>query len=161
MSEVKVAENEDVDDLVSLNRDVQSLHAALYPNDFRPHADPAALRHLLVNVIADKMHKVGVHPGPTGAKGYVWIELQDRPETALTPASRQIYIHHIAVSCEYRRKGVASSLMRWVDEYAALMGIDQILLDHWVANDSAHAFFASIGYSPLRIVMRKNLRDVC
>ena len=160
MSQVRVVSDEDVEDLVRLNRDVQALHATLYPNDFKQHADAEALRSLLIGLMADQAHVLAVHRNNGEAKGYVWFEVQERLETALTPAGRRIYIHHIAVSEAYRRRGVASELIQWAEEYGASKGIHQVLLDHWIANGTAQAFFTGCGFSPLRIIMRKETSRV-
>jgi ribosomal protein S18 acetylase RimI-like enzyme len=107
--------------------------------------------------VADDAHAVAVHRESGQSQGYVWLEVQERPETALTPASKRIYVHHIVVADASRRRGVGSALMRWVEDHAASRGIGRIVLEHWAANETAQAFFTRSGFSPVKMVVRKDL----
>ncbi|WP_163831681.1 hypothetical protein, partial [Proteus mirabilis] len=78
---IRTASQADLDSLVALNQVVQSLHAALYPDDFKEVVDPAALR----TYFAARLD--GPHAGTVIAEidaepvGYVLFEVQVRPET--------------------------------------------------------------------------------
>jgi ribosomal protein S18 acetylase RimI-like enzyme len=157
VSTVTRATGEDIDELIELNQQVLRLHASLYPADFKQEADPAELRALFARTIADDAHAVAVHRESGRAQGYVWLEVQERPETALTPAAKRIYVHHIVVADASRRRGVGSALMRWVEDHAASRAIGRIVLEHWAANETAQAFFTRSGFSPVKLVVRKEL----
>ena len=63
--------------------------------------------------------------------GYVWFEVQARPETPFTPPRSRISVHHcIAVAPAPRRRGIATALMRYVEHRAASEGIDEIAFGH-------------------------------
>jgi hypothetical protein len=47
--------------------------------------------------------------------------------------------------------------MRWAEEFAASPGIKQVALDHWLANSGAQMFFSRMGFSLLKVIMRKDL----
>jgi GNAT superfamily N-acetyltransferase len=89
--------------------------------------------------------------------GYVWFELQTRPETLFNPPRRRIYLHHVSVLPDARRRGVATALLHFVAQRAAVEGITDIMLDTWTANADAQVFFAARGFAPLQMVFRKTL----
>src|SRR5690348_14613562 len=95
---VRLAGADDVEDILALNQQVLALHASLYPEDFKSRADPAELLALFARVMADHAHAVAVYGAPGEVEGYVWLEVQQRPETALTFSSTRIYVHHIVVA---------------------------------------------------------------
>jgi ribosomal protein S18 acetylase RimI-like enzyme len=159
VSKVRRASGDDVQDIIELNQQVLSLHAALYPERFKPQADQAELLAMFTRFMADDAHVVAVHRDSGRAEGYVWLEVQERPETALTWSSRRIYIHHIVVADGARRQGIGSALMRWVEDHAATLGVGQIVLEHWAANEAAQTFFSRAGFSPIKSVVRKELVD--
>jgi len=86
--------------------------------------------------------------GPTG---YLWFEVQDRPETPLTLARKRFYIHHLSVQAGARRHGIASALLRHVEAEALSGGITNIALDTWAANESAR------GFTPFNLSLSKRL----
>jgi GNAT superfamily N-acetyltransferase len=45
--------------------------------------------------------------------GYVWFEVQAQPETPFRPRRPRIYVHHISVAPEARRRGTATALLRY------------------------------------------------
>ena len=63
--------------------------------------------------------------------GYVWFEIQALPETPFDFPRARIYVHHISVTPEARRRGVATTLMRFVEKRAISEGIDDVILDTW------------------------------
>jgi GNAT superfamily N-acetyltransferase len=157
VSKVRLASSEDVQDIIELNQQVLGLHAALYPERFKPHADPAELLAMFTWVMAEPAHLVAVYRDRGPVEGYVWLELQQRAETALTLPATRIYINHIVVADAARRRGIGSELMQWVDQHAASSGIRQIVLEHWAANDTAQRFFAHSGFAPVKMALRKDV----
>ena len=61
---------------------------------------------------------------------------------------------------EARRRGVATILMRYIEQRAISEGIDEIVLDTWTANIDAQKFFSSQGYVPFNVIHRKKLVGV-
>src|SRR5882757_4800280 len=82
--EVRVGSEADLDTLVHLNEPVQSLHAALYPNDFRQEADPAAVKAFFGARLADSRNAVGIAVAGGTPVGYIFFEIQTRLGTAFT-----------------------------------------------------------------------------
>jgi ribosomal protein S18 acetylase RimI-like enzyme len=110
--EVRAALDVDLDALIQLNRVVQSLHVALYPGDFTPVVEPPAVSAFFAAQLASPTSVIGIAQADRVPVGYVWFEVQARPETPFTPPRSRIYVHHIAVAPEARRRGIATALMR-------------------------------------------------
>ena len=106
---VRAASEADFDALISLNQVVQSLHAALYPRDFKPTIDRSAAKALFAARLAAPESGIGIAEVNRTAVGYVWFEVQARPE-AFNPFRARIYVHNISVAPDARRRGVVNSL---------------------------------------------------
>ena len=63
-------------------------------------------------------------------------------------------IDHVAVAPEARRQGHGRALLHAARDLARDLAVDEILLDTWEANTSAHAFFRAEGFSPRRMLFR-------
>ncbi len=147
----------DVDALVALNSVVQSIHASLDPTLFKPAADQEAVAALFTEAIGSKNAYILVAERDSEPVGYVWMELQERPDTPFSPRRCRSYIHHLAVREETQRNGVASALMREVEKKSRAAGIDRIVLDAWATNRVAQHYFKAHGFTPLSVVLSKTL----
>jgi ribosomal protein S18 acetylase RimI-like enzyme len=147
----------DLDALIALNRVVQQLHAKLYPDDFGPETDPAAIRTRFASLLTEPRHALAVAETDGDVVGYIWTEHQIRPASPFYNRRDRIMIHHISVSPDTRRQGVAAALFRHVEQRAANEGIKDIYLETWAANTEAHAFFTAQGFTHLKLMFRKRL----
>jgi ribosomal protein S18 acetylase RimI-like enzyme len=157
---VRAASGADFDTLITLNQVVQSLHAALYPSDFKPVVDPAAVRALFATHIDAPESGIGIAEIDRAPVGYVFFEVQARPETGFSPARPRMYVHHLSVAAEARRQGVATALMEYIEQRADSDGINEIVLDVWAANLDAQHFFCSQGFVAFNVVLRKKLAGI-
>lgn len=57
-----------------------------------------------------------------------------------------LYIQGLAVSKEYRRKGLGRELMCSAEEWARQKGINKIRLNSGITRKDAHDFYRSLGY---------------
>jgi len=154
---VRVASATDIDDIVRLNRDVQLLHAELEPSFFKSNFDNEKVAAFFAAKLAVSENHIRLADSGDGPNGYVWFEVQDRPETPLTLARKRIYIHHLSVQPEVRRHGIASALLRQVEAEALIGGITNIALDTWAANGSARSFFEACGFTAFNLSLGKRL----
>jgi ribosomal protein S18 acetylase RimI-like enzyme len=154
---VRSASEADVDALIALNKVVQDLHAAAYPRDFKAVVDQAGLRAWFTSRLHEPNSVIVVAERDASPAGYAWFELQVRAETLFNPPRRRIYLHHLSVAPEAQRQGVATSLLRFIEQRAVADGIADIMLDTWMANADAQAFFAARGFAPLQMTFRKTL----
>jgi ribosomal protein S18 acetylase RimI-like enzyme len=154
---VRAASAADIDDVVRLNRDVQQLHATLEPSFFKAHFDSEDVAAFFSAKLALPGNQILLADNGNGLSGYLWFEVQDRPETPLTFARKRIYIHHLSVQTEARRQGIASALLREVEAQARIAGIANIALDMWAANEPARRFFAARGFTPFNLSLGRRL----
>jgi ribosomal protein S18 acetylase RimI-like enzyme len=154
---VRMATEADLDVLVALNQVVQSLHAALYPEDFGAVVDAAAVRTRFAALLHEPRNELVVAALDGSVVGYVWIERQVRPPSPFYHRRDRIYVHHLAVARDARRHGVAASLFRHVEQRAQAEGITDLYLESWADNRDAHAFFAAQGFTRLKVMFRKRL----
>ena len=66
--------------------------------------------------------------------------------SAIGSANGFIHIVGIAVCAAQQNKGIGSSLLRHMDEYAKSIGVDSIILCSGVNRTDAHAFYQRNGY---------------
>ncbi len=154
---VRAVSEDDLDALTQLNNVVQGLHSVLYPEDFKQVTDPSAVRMFFAARLAASMNAIGIAEADGVPVGYVWFAVQNQPETPFTPPRRRMYVHHISVAPDARRRGIAAALMHYVEQQAASEAIDEIALDTWSANLDARHFFGSQGFVTLTEVLRKKL----
>ncbi|HLW92974.1 MAG TPA: GNAT family N-acetyltransferase [Roseiarcus sp.] len=150
---VRRASEADLDILAELNQTVQTLHASLYPDDFKGSVDPSAARaffHARLGAIVI----AAIDDAPVS---YLWFEEQPRPETPFAPARPRLFIHHVAVAPDARRKGVGAALMAYVAQRALARGVREIALEAWAANREAQQFFGAQGFAPVKVSLRKRL----
>jgi ribosomal protein S18 acetylase RimI-like enzyme len=153
--EIRRLNTSDLRALVGLNDEVQSLHAALYPRDFKRIVDAEELHRFMASIMDREENKVALACVAGVDAGYIWFEIQNRPETPFTFAKRRVFLHHICVASDHRRRGVASALMRYMDACSKENDAVEMVLETWSLNEDAHAFFRSCGFERHRIVMRK------
>ena len=152
---VRLASAADIDALLALNAAVQSLHAALYPEDFKRAADTEDARAKFAAWLASPDVRIAVAEAEGAPVGYVYFETQTLAETAFNPARRRVYVHHLCVAQAMQRRGVGAALLRLVEQHAAAEDIREIALDAWAANVGAISFFERNGFAPFNVALRK------
>jgi ribosomal protein S18 acetylase RimI-like enzyme len=158
---VRRATGEDAGTLVQLNRTVQELHVRLYPDDFKPVVTEPDAEAFFSGRLKTPDCVFGIAEADSTPVGYVWFDLQSRPETPFTPARRRLYVHHISVVPEAQRRGIGSALMNYVERQGVLESAGEIALATWSANLGAQRFFMSHGFIGFTVAFRKALaKDV-
>jgi diamine N-acetyltransferase len=93
---IRPASAADANSIALLNEEVQQLHAELEPTFFRAdtsHGEVAAFFAAKLSVAEHNIRLAEIEGTPVG---YVWFEMQDRPETPFQLARKRIYIHHLS-----------------------------------------------------------------
>ena len=142
---IRNARTNDLTDIADLNGVVQSLHAEAEPWLFKTGAmKPEDLSGLLEK----PGNRVLVAELDGAVVGYVFAEHRKIPETPLTNAFDTLHIHHIAVSPEARRAGIAAALVERVKAIGAELGVYRVTADVWSFDEPARALFTGSGLSP-------------
>ncbi len=147
----------DIPDVARLNGVVQDLHATMHPDIFRADWEPRDFEAFWLKRLDDPASAVAVAALDGRAVGYIWFEVQDRPQDARHWRRRCIYVHQIGVDEDARRMGVGARLLEHAEVEARRLGITAVGLDAWAANAAAQAFFRSQGYDPQRVVLSKTV----
>lgn len=132
----------------ALNVDVQRLHSTAVPWRFKPPGPETFPPAEAARLLAKPDHHVFIAEDGGEAVGYVYVEVVRRPEGPYHFAHDLIYVHHISVRPQSRRRGAGDALMAAVRGLGEEAGIDLISLTVWSFNDGAQAFFARHGLKP-------------
>jgi ribosomal protein S18 acetylase RimI-like enzyme len=154
---VRLAEPKDYEAVARLNAEVQQLHADALPHLFRPASDRAFTRAVYDGMLAQPRCHLYVALAGTEAVGYVYAEVQERPEAWFRYAHRVVYIHHLSVGRRHRRKGYGERLLQQVVALARSQGVGRLELDTWWFNADARAFFRRFGFTDLNLRMGRDL----
>lgn len=142
-------------DLVRLASQAQALHAQISSGDFKSVVDEDELRDLFCALIDRADSHVAVAEIGEKTEGFIWADVQNRPETALTYPITELFLQQICIDERYRRKGIGAALMRYLENFALKIGAEEIALGTWVGNATAQNFFRSLGYETATFLLRK------
>src|ERR1043165_9579605 len=143
MITIRPATEADAPTLVSLNADVQAIHAAALPWRFKP---PGAWTTADAQALLARANCFAfIAEADSAPAGYVVAEVICHPETGRHHAHAMIYVHEISVREALRRRGVGRALLDAVTARGKELGIERVALDTWSFNEGALAFFRSYG----------------
>ncbi|MCO7125444.1 GNAT family N-acetyltransferase [Sporolactobacillus shoreicorticis] len=127
--------------IAKLNEPVQALHAALYPEYFKPYCF-AEIRQWFERVIAsDPDSTFLVIEDEDQITGYAWIQVLNRKENPFKKARTVLEIHQFSIMQAARRKGCGTFLMNDICQFAKNKGIKEIDLNYWSDNETAERFY--------------------
>lgn len=144
---VRRASVDDAALISSLNADVQALHAAGFPERFKPPNAETFPPTEVAGLLSEPETLAFIAEIDSAAAGYAYAEMMSQPESSLRHAYQMVHVHHIGVRPEFRRRGVGAALLAAVRAAANDAGITLLTLDVWTFNSDARAFFARNGFS--------------
>jgi ribosomal protein S18 acetylase RimI-like enzyme len=148
---IRRARDDDVALLLELNREVQALHAAAEPRQFKPVVTDTAPFAALVN---DLDAYAFIAEVGAGAAGYCVCKVMRRLEGPFSYAATIVYIDQMAVLSAYQRHGVGAALIERAKALAAEVGATRIDLEVWSFNTGAQSFYAAQGFVPYKQRLR-------
>src|SRR6185503_2921734 len=146
--EVRAAVAGDQGVLARLHQDVQALHVEHCPRVFHPvslEQGEQWFREVLEGTSA-RIWLACVDGEPAG---YVVVFAVSRGESAFSRKRQWFDVDQISVAPAYRRRGVATALLRTVADAARAEGVAQLELNAWSFNGVARAAFEKFGFRPL------------
>jgi ribosomal protein S18 acetylase RimI-like enzyme len=144
---VRRAEPKDLPVLVALHDEVQQLHLAARPDQFKAPAE-GALEKRFQELLASTDAKVWVTEVAGAVVGYAVQLLVRRPGGPVVPERQWIEIDMIGVFASHRGRGVGRALIDIIVEDARATGIEQVELSSWAFNTDAHQAFERAGFAP-------------
>ena len=148
---VRRASQQDAAIVSALNVDVQDLHAKALPWLFKTSGSGTFNAADAAELLAKENHLTFLCELNGQAAGYVVAEIQRKPDTPIKFARDTIYIHHISVRPECRKRGAGHALLNAVKSHGKSLGLTTLALDTWAFNDDALAFFQREGLVPYNI----------
>jgi ribosomal protein S18 acetylase RimI-like enzyme len=138
-----------IDDHAAIGRlyaEDDALHARGRPDMFQEPQEPRSISFLRERLVAtDATMFVAALDG--AVVGFAFVKLGRPPRDAMHRPRLFAYLEELVVSSDCRRRGIGTSLMHRVEEWARDRKVDQIELIVWEFNDEARKFYESIGYA--------------
>jgi diamine N-acetyltransferase len=140
--------------LVALNQSVQAMHADAFPDRYRRDAPVEAVERAFGAMIqapasywlvAEEDHPIA----------FLSAEFRDREESWCLVKNRNCYLSGIVVAPRFRRRGIATALLRELKRECDARGITSIELDVWAFNEQARQVFTRLGFC--RVMERMSL----
>jgi diamine N-acetyltransferase len=144
---VRRASEADAEAISRLSADVQEVHATALPDLFKPPAAysfPPAEVAELIRAPESLLFLAEIDSQPVG---YAYAEVIRRPDGPFRLAQEMVYLHHISVHPDHRRKGVGDALIGAWRAAAEEVGITLLALDVWSFNEAARRFFKRHGFT--------------
>jgi ribosomal-protein-alanine N-acetyltransferase len=133
-AQIRLALECDLEAAAAMSRD-------LVEHGFGWHYTPGRLRAAMR--ASDFNLAIGANPDPQGGPGRVvgFGMMQYLDEDA--------HLTLLAVAQDWQRRGLATRLVRWLERCALTAGIGIVSLEVRATNETALAFYASLGYRPV------------
>lgn len=147
---IRPAEPRDAARLRELLEQICLLHVEGRPDIFQP-----AGKYTIDDIVAmmgDNEKPIFVADTGDDVAGYVFCQLK-RPHNPVMRDILNIYIDDLCVDSKYRRLGIGRALFDRVRTLADELGAYNIDLNVWAFNESAIAFYRSLGMKPSRMYM--------
>jgi diamine N-acetyltransferase len=142
---VRSARNADVDVLLTLNAFVQQQHADALPQFFKIPKKSRQAKKAFRDFVSDANSLV-LLAEETKPAGYLFAQFQNRPVSPMRFKLQLLYIHHVVVAPNFRRRGVATLLLLAAFSAARIRGIRRVELDVWSFNSDAKKIYAKHGF---------------
>jgi diamine N-acetyltransferase len=142
---IRNASDTDLEAIVALSAFVQQQHADALPELFKAPTESQQTRDAFRDFLADSTSLMLVAEEAKPA-GYLWAQFQNRPDGWTRFGMRLLYIQHMAVAPQFRRRGVGTLLLKRSVDIARQAGIKRVELDVWSFNSEAKRFYAEHGF---------------
>jgi len=137
----------DMDALLAINAELQALHFAARPDQFKP-VDLSAIQGWLLEDLADPAATLWVAALDGVVVGAALVTSHERAAGAFSVTRTWWILDLVGVLAAYRRRGIARALIDRVVTEARTRGVTQIELNSWEFNRDAQAAFRSLGFLP-------------
>lgn len=143
---MKISVTKDVEVITTLCETVQSLHAKLHPDIFKPF-NYLEIKNFFEKVIAEDRFTFLLLEDKGNPVGYAMIEMREHKENPFKHSYQSIYVHQISVIENSQRKGYGTLLMNEVYRIAKENTINRVELDYWTKNEHAKNFYQKHGFT--------------
>lgn len=152
MTVVRVAQEHELERVNELRHMVNDLHVENRPDIFK-QGWGQDISNAVYEMWKSEDHKIIVAEHGQTICGFACIHFIEKSETAYRKPLRYIEVSEFGVDPVFRRKGIATELMEFIFDLAKETGISRIELNMWDFNESALAFYESVGFRTYRRIM--------
>lgn len=153
MGIVRRAVEKDVPRIAALLDQVLMVHHNIRPDLFKPNCRKYNDREILA-LIEDNLRPVFVYEDDNGTvQGYAFCVLEQHPGNNILTDIKTLYIDDLCVDEASRGAGIGRIIYEYVKSYAVEQGCHNVTLNVWEGNDSAIAFYKSLGFVPYKYGM--------
>ncbi len=150
--EIRFAQEEELDRVNELRKQVNDLHVAGKPEVFKPGFCDE-LRNYVHAIYNDPEQRIAVAAEKGAICGFAVLHHIHKPENPFMYERDFLDIDEFCVDEAYRRQGVASAMIRFIRDFAKEQGYHRIELNMWEFNEGALAFYEAAGFTTFRRYM--------
>lgn len=140
---VRKADKGDINALIKLLYQADAVHNGIRPDLFKSDTPKYDVQELEA-IISDDSKPIFVYDDG-GVVGHAFCQLIEVRNHRLLQDIKTLYIDDICVDEAVRGKHIGKALFEYVRDYAKSIGCYNITLNVWEGNDSASAFYKSMG----------------
>ena len=140
---VRKADKGDINALIKLLYQADAVHNGIRPDLFKSNTPKYDVQEL-ETIISDDSKPIFVYDDG-GVVGHAFCQLIEVRNHRLLQDIKTLYIDDICVDEAVRGKHIGKALFEYVRDYAKSIGCNNITLNVWEGNDSASAFYKSMG----------------
>ena len=152
MAEVRWARENELERVNELRMQVNALHVAGKPEVFKP-GFPEELRNYIYAIHKDPEQFIAVAEKDGTICGFAVLHHINRPENPFMKERDFLDIDEFCVDETFRRQGIASEMIAFIQEFAKERGFHRIELNMWEFNQDALAFYEAAGFQTFRRYM--------
>ena len=143
---VREAHREDYEQLDGLFADLDVVHRQALPAIFQEAGRPARSKKYIFDIITNENAALFIAECNGQIVGFIQLLIKETPNIPIMVPRRYVVIDDLLVKENFRRFGVAKSLVTRVHEWALANDISQVELNVWEFNKIAVTFYEKIGY---------------
>jgi len=151
----RTANIDDIVHVARLNQAIQQLHVEIAPDIFRDGIAIDEYQEFWRDVLGDDTNIVLVAQEDSTIVGYLWAQVQVRPQSVFTYARQRLYVHHVGIDLSHQHIGLGSRLLAQAEAIAIERDLKTVIIDCLAANSVAQGFYTKGGYMPLNVAFAK------
>lgn len=158
MINVRLANENELERINELRKEVNELHVQGKPEVFKPGFSDELKDYIRV-IWEDPEKDIAVAEQGGVLCGFAVLHRMHKPETPFMFAREYLDVDEFGVGEPYRRQGVATALIGFIRAYAKEKDLHRIELNMWEFNSGALAFYEAAGFQTYRRYMELFLED--
>ena len=153
---IRKAQKEDVNDILTLLKEVHEIHANARPDIFRIGTTKYVEKDI-IKILNDFQRPIFVYELDGNVIGYVFCIIKKIENDNNFNDLDYLFIDDICVLSKYRGNNIGSELYNYVREFAKEKNLKSIRLNVWNLNEKAFNFYQKNGLKILEYVMEEKL----